>query len=88
MPLLARVESQNRVGILRDRVDRRRGGPRFGASFFMYMRLALPFVMGPGNAERASVAEIVRVLFILMPIVIILSAVSILPGAYLPHFHI
>jgi len=34
VPLLARIESQNRIGVLRDRIDRRRGGSRFGVAGF------------------------------------------------------
>ncbi len=50
----------------------------FGLIWWLVSLLPLP---GP-------VAQIVRVLFIVMLIVIILSAVGILPGGYLPHIHI
>ncbi len=50
----------------------------FGLIWWLVSLLPLP----------APVAQIVQVLFILMLIVIILSAVGILPGGYLPRIHI
>jgi hypothetical protein len=50
----------------------------FGLVWWLVSLLPLP----------APVGQVVQVLFILMLIVIILSAVGILPGGYLPHFHI
>jgi len=48
----------------------------FGLIWWLVSLLPLP----------APVAQVVRVLFILMLIVIILSAAGIIPGGYLPHF--